>query len=151
MNYNVPTPTDILLSRPKHLQLIGAQYTFYWNIFFIATAMQNGHGRTVLDFLMNYWTLWNIMLKYPPTGKRELFYLVLNYMGEYIHLLIQPLLNARALSCLEVHVELTKTAFVNVYHLKLLHSVNGNYCGFSQLFTNTIGSIYFPYNICLYG
>ena len=72
-------------------------------------------------------------------------------MGEYIHLLIQPLLNARALSCLEVHVELTKAAPVTVNHLKLLYSVKGNYYGFSQLFTNTIGSTHFPHNLCLYG
>ena len=64
-------------------------------------------------------------------------------MGEYMHLLIQPLLNARDLSCLEVHVELTKTGAVTVYHLKLLHSVKANSCGFSQPFTNTVQSV--PY------
>ena len=78
------------------------------------------------------------MLKYPPTRKRQMFYLLLNYMGEYIHLLIQPLLNARALSCLEVHVGLTKTGAVTVYHLKFLHSFEANSCGFSPPFTNTV-------------
>ena len=78
------------------------------------------------------------MEKYDPTGKRQIFYLVINYMGEYIHLLIQPLLNARALSCLQVNVDLTKTAAVSVYHLKLLHSVKANSCGFSQPFRNRI-------------
>ena len=29
MNYNGPTPTDIYLSPPKHLQLTTAQYKFY--------------------------------------------------------------------------------------------------------------------------
>ena len=113
--------------------------------------MQNCHGRTVLDFLMDYWTVWNVMVKFPPRGKRQMFYLVLNYMGEYIKLLIQPLLDARALSSLEIHTELTETATVTVCHLKLIHSVKGNSSGFSQLFTNTISYIYFPYNICPYG
>ena len=49
--------------------------------------MQNCHGRTVLDFLMDYWTLSKSMHKLGPTGKRQMFYLVLNSMGEYINLL----------------------------------------------------------------
>ena len=68
---------------------------------------------------MHYWTLSNFIVKIPPTG-----YLVLNNIGEYIHLLIKPLLNARDLSCLEVHVQLTKTVAVTVNHVELLHSVN---------------------------
>ena len=52
-----------------------------------ATAMQNCHGRTVLDFLMDYWTISKSMHKLGPTGKRQMFYLVLNSMGEYIKLL----------------------------------------------------------------
>ena len=56
-------------------------------IFFTATAMQNCHGRTVLDFLMDYWTISQSMHKLGPTGKRQMFYLVLNSMGEYIKLL----------------------------------------------------------------
>ena len=79
--------TDIYFSPPKHLQLIGVQYKSYWNIFFTATAMQNCHGWTVLDFLMDYWTISKSMHKLGPTGKREMFYLVLNSMGEYIKLL----------------------------------------------------------------
>ena len=59
--------------------------------------MQNCHGRTVLDFLMDYWILSNFMVKFPPRGKRQMFYVVLNNIGEYIHLLIKPVLNARAL------------------------------------------------------
>ena len=114
-------------------------------IFFTATAMQNCHGRTVLDFLMDYWTVSNFIVKLPPTG-----YLVLNNIGEYIHLLKKPLLNTRALSCLEVHVQLTKTSAVTLNHVELLHSVKPNSCGFSQLCTNTIVSVYFPYNISLF-
>ena len=79
--------------------------------------MQNCHGRTVLDFLMDYWTISNVMVKYPPTG-RQMFYLVLNYMGEYIHLLIKPLLNAMGFSCLEVNEQLSKKGAVSVNHLK---------------------------------
>ena len=62
--------------------------------------MQNCHGRTVLDFLMDHWKVSNFMVKFPPTGKRQMFYLVVNNIGEYIHLLIKPVLNASALSCL---------------------------------------------------
>ena len=119
------------------------QYKSYWNIFFIATAMQNFHERKVLDLLMDHWTVSNFMVKFLPTGKRQMFYLVVNKIGEYIHLLIKPVLNARVLSCLEVHVQLSITGAVTVNHLKLLHSVKLNSCGFSQLCTNTIGSIYF--------
>ena len=108
--------------------------------------MQICHGRTVLYLLMDYWTASNFIVKLPPTG-----YLVLNNIGEYIHLLIKPLLNARALSCLEVNVQLTATADVTVNHIELLHSVKLNSCGLSQLCKNTIPSIYFPYNISLYG
>ena len=115
-------------------------------IFVTATAMQICHGRTVLDLLMDYWTASNFIVKLPPTG-----YLVLNNIGEYIHLLIKPLLNARALSCLEVHVQLTKTADVTVNNIELLHSVKLNSCGLSQLCTHTIPSIYFPYNTSHYG
>ena len=50
--------------------------------------MQNCHGRTVLDFLMDYWTISKSMNKLGPTGKRQMLYLVLNSMGEYIKLLI---------------------------------------------------------------
>ena len=103
--------------------------------------MQNCDGRTFLDFLMDYWTLSNFMVTFAPTGKRQMFYLVLNYMGEYIQLLIKAVLNARVLSCLEFHVHLTKTHVVTVNHLKLIRSVKPNCCGFSQLCTNTIGSI----------
>ena len=117
MNYNAPTPTDIYFSPPKHLQLISAQYKSYRNIFFTATAMQNCHGRTVLDFLMDYWTISNVMVKFPPTG-RQMFYLVLNYMGEYIKLLIKPLLNAMGFSCLEVNIQLSKKGAVIANHLK---------------------------------
>ena len=109
--YNAPTPTDIYFSPPKHLQLISAQYKSYRNIFFTATAMQNCH------FLMDYWTISNVMVKFPPTG-RQMFYLVLNYMGEYIHLLIKPLLNAMGFSCLEVNVQLSKKGAVIANHLK---------------------------------
>ena len=96
--------------------------------------MQNCHGQTVLDFLMDYWTISNFMLKFHSTRKRQMFYLLLNYMGEYIHLLIKPVLNARDLLCLEVHVQLTKTGPVTVNHLKLIHWVKPNSCPFSQLF-----------------
>ena len=106
--------------------------------------MQNSHGRTVLDFLMEYWTVSNFIVKLTPTG-----YLVLNNIGEYIHLLIKSLLNSRALSCLSVHVQLTKTSAVTVNHLQLLRSVKPNSCGLSQLCTNTIASVYFQYNISL--
>ena len=95
--------------------------------------MQNCHGRTVLDFLMDYWTISNFMLKFNSTRKRQMFYLLLNYMGEYIHLLMKPVLNARALSCVEVHVQLTKTSAVTVNHLKLIRSVKANSFHFSQL------------------
>ena len=105
--------------------------------------MQNFHGRTVLDFLMDYWTLSKSMHKLGPTGKMQMFYLVLNSMGEYIHLLIKAVLNAGVLSCLEIHVQLTETRAITVNHLKLIHSVKPNCCGFSQLCTNTIGSINF--------
>ena len=91
--------------------------------------MQICHGQTVLDFLMHYWTIPNFMLKVHSTRKRQKFYLLLNYMGEYIHLLIKPVLNARALSYLEIHVQLTKIGAVTVNHLKL---------------TRSIGSIHFP-------
>ena len=137
-------PTDIYLSPPKHLQLISAQYTLYWIIFFTATAMPNSHGRTVLDFLMEYWTVSNFIVKLPPTG-----YVVLNNIGQYIHLLIKLLLNSRALWCLAVHVQLTKTSAVTVNHIQLLRWVKPNSCGLSQLCTNTIASVYFPYNITL--
>ena len=112
-------------------------------IFIPATAIQNCYGQTVLDFLMDYWTVSKFMVKFPPTGKRQMFYLVLNNIGEYIHLLKNPVLNARALSCLEVHVQLTATGAVTVNQVKLLHSFKPNYCGLSQLCTNTICSIYF--------
>ena len=56
--------------------------------------MQNSHGPTVVDFWMNYWTVSNVMVKFGPTGKRQIFYLVRNYMDECIHLLIKPVLNA---------------------------------------------------------
>ena len=56
-----------------------------------------------------------------------------------------------ALSCLQVHVQLTITADVSVNHVELLRSVKPNSCGLSQLCTNTIASVYFPYNISLYG
>ena len=105
--------------------------------------MQNCHGRTVLDFLMDYWTLSKSMHKLGPTGKRHIFHLVLSNIGEYIHLLIKPVLNARALSYLEVHVHLTKTGAVTVNDVNLLHSVKPNPCGFLQLSTNTISSLYF--------
>ena len=59
--------------------------------------MQNGDGRTVLDFLMDYWTISNFMVKFHSTHKRQMFYLLLNYMGEYIHLSIKPVFNAKAL------------------------------------------------------
>ena len=49
--------------------------------------MQNCHGQTVIDFLMDYWTISKSMHKLGPTGKRQMFYLVLNSMGEYIKLL----------------------------------------------------------------
>ena len=88
---------------------------------------------------MDYWTVSNFIVKFPPTG-----YLVLNNIGEYIHLLIKPLLNTRALSCLEVHVQLTKTAAVTVNNVELLRSVKSNSCALSQLCTNTISLIYFP-------
>ena len=90
--------------------------------------MQNCHGRTVLDFLMDYWTISNFMLKFHSTCKMQMFYLLLNYMGEYIHLLIKPVLNAITLSYLEIHV----TA-VTVNHWKLIRSVKPNCCRFSQL------------------
>ena len=82
---------------------------------------------------MDYWTLSNFMLKFHSTRKRQMFYLVLNYIGEYIQLLIKPVLNARALSCLEVHVQLTKTGAVTVNHLKLIGSFKPDSCCFSQL------------------
>ena len=85
-------------------------------IFVTPTAMDNCHGRTVLDLLMDYWIISNFI----STGKRKMFYLVINYMGHYIHLLIKPVLNARPRSCLEVHVQLTKTGGVTVNHLKLI-------------------------------
>ena len=83
------------------------------------------------------------MVKFPPTGKRQMFYLVLNSIGEYIHLLLKPVLNARALWSLEVHVQLTTTGAVTVDHLKLLRSVKANSSVFSQLCANAIGSVYF--------
>ena len=95
--------------------------------------MHNCHGRRLLDFLMDYWTISKFMLKFHSTRKRQMFYLVLNYMGEYIQLLINPVLNARALSCMEVHVQLTKTGAVTVNHLKFIRSVKPNSCHFSQL------------------
>ena len=101
--------------------------------------MQNCHGRTLLDLLMDYWTV----SKVPPRGKRQMFHLVLNNIGEYINLLIKPVLNSRAVSCLEFQVQLTTTSAVTVNHLKLIHSVKANSCGLSQLCTNTIISIYF--------
>ena len=133
MKYCTPTPTDIWLSPPKHLQFIGAQYTFYRHIFFTATAMQNCHGTRVLEFLMDYWTISNFMLKFPSTRKTQMFYLVLNYMGEYIHLLIKPVLNPRALSYLKILLQLTKTSLVTINHLKLIRSLKLNSCHFSQL------------------
>ena len=86
------------------------------------------------------------MVTFPPKGKRQMFYLVVNNIGEYIIILIKPVLNARALSCLEVHVQLTATGAVTVNHLKLLRSVKPNSCGFSELCTNRIGSVYFRGN-----
>ena len=83
------------------------------------------------------------MVKFPPTGKRQMFYLVFNSIAEYIHLLLKPVLNARALWSLEVHVQLTATGAVTVDHLKLLHSVKANSSVFSQLCANAIGSVYF--------
>ena len=38
----------------------------------------------------------------------------------------------------------TKTRSVTVNHIKLLRSVKANYCVFSQVCTNTMGSVYFP-------
>ena len=38
----------------------------------------------------------------------------------------------------------TKTRAVTVNHIKFLCSVKANYCGFSQVCTNTMGSVYFP-------
>ena len=38
----------------------------------------------------------------------------------------------------------TKTCAFTVNHIKLLRSVKANYCVFSQVCTNTMGSIYFP-------
>ena len=78
------------------------------NILFTATAMQNCHGRAVLDFLIDYWTISNFMVKFHSRPKSQMFYLVLNYMGEYIHLLIKAVLNAMGCSCLEVNVQLSK-------------------------------------------
>ena len=102
--------------------------------------MQNCHGRTVLHFLMDYWTV----SKFHPTGKTQMFYVVLNSIGEYIHLIIKPVLNSRALLWLEVHVQLTITGPVTfVNNLKLVNSVKANSCGFSQMCTKTIASIYF--------
>ena len=46
---------------------------------------------------------------------------------------MKPVLNARALSCVEVHVQLTKTSAVTVNHLKLIRSVKANSFHFSQL------------------
>ena len=105
--------------------------------------MQNCHGRTVLDFLMDYWTLSKSMHKLGPTGKRQMFYLVLNSTGEYIHLLLKPVLIARALWFLKVHVQLSTTGAFSVDDLKLLHSLKANSCVFSQLCANAIGSVYF--------
>ena len=105
--------------------------------------MQNCHGRTFLDFLIDYWTISNFMVKFHSRPKSQMFYVVLNYMGEYKHLLIKAVLNARVLSCLEIHVQLTKTGAVTANDVKLLRSVKPNSCGFSQLSTNTISSLYF--------
>ena len=105
--------------------------------------MQNYHGRTVLDFLIDYWTLSKSMHKLGPTSKRQIFHMVLNNIGEYIQLLIKRVLNARALSCMEVHVHLTKMDDATVNDVKLLRSVKPNSCGFSQLCTSTINSVYF--------
>ena len=101
--------------------------------------MQNCHGQTVLDLLMDFWTV----SKVPPRGKTEMFHLVLNNIGEYINLLIKPVLNSRAVSCLEFQVQLTSTSAVTVNDLKCINSVKANSCGLSQLCTNTIISIYF--------
>ena len=83
------------------------------------------------------------MVKFPPTGKRQMFYLVLNSVGEYIHLLIKPVLNARGLWSLEVHVQLSTTGTVTVDDIKLLRSVKANSSVFSQVCANAIGSVYF--------
>ena len=87
---------------PPHLLIFSFchQNTYSWlmcnthstQIFVTATLMQNSHGRTVLDLLIEYWTVSNFIVKIPPTG-----YLVLNNIGEYIHLLIKSLLNSTAL------------------------------------------------------
>ena len=95
--------------------------------------MPNCPGRTVQNFLMDYWTISNFILKFHSTRKRQMFYLLINYMGEYIHLLIKPVLNARPLYSLEVHIQLTKTGAVTVNHLKWIHSLKQNSCHFSQL------------------
>ena len=105
--------------------------------------MQNCHGRTVLDFLLDYWTLSNVMVKFSPKGERQRFYLVLNSTGEYIHLLLKPVLNARTLWSFQVHVQLSTTGAVSVDDLKLLHSLKANSCVFWQLCPNAIGSVYF--------
>ena len=83
------------------------------------------------------------MVKFPPTGKRQMFYLVVNNIDEYIYLLLKAVLNARALSSFEVHVQLSTTGAVTVDHLKLLHSVKVNSSLFSQLCANAIASVYF--------
>ena len=72
-----------------------------------------------------------------------MFHLVLNNIGEYINLLIKPVLNSRAVSYLEFQVQLTTTSVVTVNDLKLINSVKANSCGLSQVCTNTIISIYF--------
>ena len=30
-------------------------------------------GRTVLEFLMDYWTVSNVIVKFPPTAKKQIF------------------------------------------------------------------------------
>ena len=86
MNYYAPTPTDIYLSPPKHLQFISGQYKSYRNIFFTGTAMQNFHGRTLLGFLMDYWTVSNVMVKLVQQAKAKCsIWYAITWMSIYIY------------------------------------------------------------------
>ena len=59
-----------------------------------AEALLNCHGRTVVDFLIDYWIVSKSMRKLYPEVRHQMLYLVLNSMSEYNHLLIKQVLNA---------------------------------------------------------
>ena len=67
----------------------------HFNIFASNTseALQNCHGRTMVDFLIDYWIVSKSICKLSPEVRQKMLYLVLNSMSEYNHLLIKQVLN----------------------------------------------------------